>query len=71
MDCTHDYGSSLRRHSLVEGCSYLSRQMLLHLKPLCEELNDLGDLGETYNSSVWYIGNRALPIEGQQMVFAH
>src|SRR2546425_779857 len=54
----------------LQGLGDLHRQAFLYLQAPAEHLHKPGDLAESYYTVVGDIGDVALPVEGQEVVFA-
>src|SRR5207244_11647102 len=55
---------------LLHGPGDLHRQAFLYLQAPAEHLHKPGDLAESHHTVVGDIGDVALPVEGQEVVFA-
>src|SRR2546426_11276682 len=66
----NDDGDALWVQFLLQGLGDLHRQAFLYLQAPAEHLHKPWDLAESHHTVVGDIGDVALPLEGQEAVFA-
>src|SRR2546426_9571874 len=66
----NDDGDALRVQFLLQGFGDLHRQAFLYLQAPAEPLHEPRDLAESHHTLVGDIGDVALTVEGQEVVFA-
>src|SRR5207247_11073070 len=65
-----DDGDALRVQFLLQALGNLHRQAFLHLQAPAKRFHEPGDLAESHHTLIGDIGDVALTVEGQQVVFA-
>jgi len=71
MPCVDDDGYPFGFDGLGYCVCYLLCELLLYLESSCEDIDDTGDFGESYDFAIGDISDMDTPDDRENVVFAH